>query len=99
MRAVALLARSQIGRLSVQQDDGSVEAMGNDHQTRDSVPASSHQASMTFLWSAPSARTHEHSRVFVPRWRYEAFQRWFAPAADRDGVNTFVGRPWRAPGS
>jgi hypothetical protein len=47
---------------------------------------------------AISEHAYTQPRVVVPRWRYEAFQRWFAPTVERDGVNAFVGRAWRAPG-
>ena len=37
--------------------------------------------------------------VTVPRWQYNAFRRWFVPRDDRDGVDVFVGRARRSPGS
>jgi hypothetical protein len=73
--------------------------MSNDQEAVVAVPATSHAASAAVLWSAPNVLDYQHPRVVVPRWRYEAFQRWFVPAEDRDGVDTFVGRAWRAPGS
>jgi hypothetical protein len=37
--------------------------------------------------------------LIVPRWQYEAFRRWFVSPEDADGVDVFVGRPLRAPGT
>jgi hypothetical protein len=62
------------------------------------VPQTAHSTGLSAV--AQGIRVYQYRPISVPRWRYEAFQRWFNPSDDeRDGVNVFAGRPLRAPGS
>lgn len=73
--------------------------MGTDNDIRGKISRTSSGGSMALPRAASTPRVSKYPRVVVPSWRYEAFQRWFVPADDRDGVNIFVGRAWRAPGT